>query len=303
MSALGPRLALLALTALSPALALGDAPPQRSARTTAPVEPRAPGSPLLGEAALEPGDRARLAVDAARGRATDPAAFGALDELERGLRALGPSRDGGYGVTARLRRLGARALLPMIARLALTGPTGVELDEPRRLALTVGLLEALGALRDERARPVFEAAAKLEDAPLDVLRAAAGALARLAADRDLARLDRLARSGGPRRLVAIQALGSCRRLATVAVLEARLSAATDEPTARAVVRALGDVGNAWAWITPRRAASGEAGATRAAARRALASARSAWPTLAPEIERSAWLVDPPPEAARARGAR
>ncbi|MCC6217380.1 MAG: hypothetical protein IT376_21155 [Polyangiaceae bacterium] len=287
------QLALAALAVALPGIARGDAGrPVPGAVATGPAQARpAPGSPLLGALAVPPGDRARLAAAIARERALNPAAFAALRALERSLGSIPAGRDGRLDVRAALRPLGHAAVLPVLERLALAGPEGEALDDPRREALATALLEAVGALRDERARPVLAAVVARAGGRLEEVRAAAGGLARLGADTDLELVARLARSGGARGRAGVEALGALRRPATIRTLEALLAEAGSEDDARAVVRAAGDAGNAWAWLTPALAGSGEGGRTRAAARALVERAARTWPGLAREAAKSARVID------------
>ena len=170
-----------------------------------------------------------------------------------------------------LRALGPAALLPMLSALAIEGPRRA-LSERERSALTAGMLEAVGRLRDPRSAPVLRAA--LEGASKDpvVKQAAAEALGRLCGDADLALLIKHAAAGDELRAAAIQGLGQCKRVESARHLASTLEAATDDATAAAAARALGLVGSSWAWKAMGPAAEATGLAVREVAARALIKA-------------------------------
>jgi len=165
-----------------------------------------------------------------------------------------------------LRALGAEGLLPMLDALAFDAPERGALTESEWTALTVGMLEAVGALRDPRSGPVLRAIFDGAASPR-VLSAAARAMGRLGGDAELAVLVE-ASDGDTRSLAAIQGLGECKRIESAKRLAALLARA-DEPRAAEIGAALGKVGSSWAWraMGPRAAAT--ALAVREVAARAL----------------------------------
>ncbi len=170
-----------------------------------------------------------------------------------------------------LRALGPAALLPMLSALAIEGPRRALSDRERR-ALTSGMLEAVGRLRDPRSTPVLRAA--LEGASKDpvVRRAAAEALGRLCGDADLALLIKHAAAGDELREASIHGLGQCKRVESARHLATTLESAADDATAVAAAGALGLVGSSWAWKAMGPAAEPTGLAVREIAARALVKA-------------------------------
>jgi hypothetical protein len=82
----------------------------------------------------------------------------------------------------------------------------------------------------------------------------------------------LAAAAGERRTAILTGMGQCRRAAAARLLAAELARNPNEQTKRALVEALREVGNSWAWQTPVIAASGEGLETRRVATEALTAA-------------------------------
>jgi hypothetical protein len=147
-------------------------------------------------------------------------------------------------VTQELMALGPDALMPMLEMLALREyPRTLTAEE--HTALQIGLLEAVGALRDRRAEPVLRAAFE-SMASEEAFRAAARGLGALCGDGEIALLSTHARTAGPRRTAALEGLGRCRRMESVQSLVTELDRATDEATVLAAAQALGTAGSSWA---------------------------------------------------------
>ncbi|MBI4702123.1 MAG: HEAT repeat domain-containing protein [Deltaproteobacteria bacterium] len=225
---------------------------------------------------LEPAARAALASSIQAERAAHPEAFSTLGRVDGHL----PS---GYGklrnpspklVGLELRRLGWPALLPMLDALAFQAPARRGATDAEQRALAVGMLDAVGRLRDARSRPVLESALRQRDD--EVVRAAALALGRLCDTgsfellRSAARGSDLARD--PRRLAAVAGLGECRRLGSARVLGAMMGATRDPVAAQALAEALGSVGSSWAWRAKGPKAEAESLAVRRLAAEALVRA-------------------------------
>jgi hypothetical protein len=143
-----------------------------------------------------------------------------------------------------LRHLKKKALLPMLEALAFDAPVRGSLADHEWRALKVGMLEAVGVLRDRRARPVLFAA--FDNAAHPVEQEAAGeAIGRLCDDASLAKLD--GALAGQKRNAAIAGLGQCRRVEAVQELADLLDAASDPTEAARIAEALGMLGSSWAW--------------------------------------------------------
>jgi hypothetical protein len=221
-----------------------------------------------GVAPLEAGERRALVENVDRARAGRPRAFARVAAVRARLLEHGGAPH--LSVTPQLRALGSTALWPMLGEIGLADAAGGELSPRARLTWRVGLLEAIGMLRDARARPVLVAILERRPAEYEIDRAAAEALARLGDDAAASTL--LALLGGPKQTAVLAGLGNCRRAVVAAELAVRLDARPEAAQALRLVRALRDVGNAWAWQTPSVQASGEEASVRPVAARALVDA-------------------------------
>ncbi|WP_324290000.1 hypothetical protein [Pyxidicoccus sp. MSG2] len=225
--------------------------------------------------------RAVLLEQIARARKERPEAFARMDSAVSRVRLLDSRKRGTLASTSPLfRELGPEALWPMVERLAFPSARaqeqaqGLEQDSAR-LALTVGLMEAAGELRDARLVPLWtELLETGADTRAPVLRAAAGALARMQTLDAAQTLIALSRQGGPRGEAAQEKLGECRRLVAVRALVDALAARPGPEEARRLARALGDAGSAWAWKTSGVSARSEEGPMRRLAAEALVRAYS-----------------------------
>jgi RNase P/RNase MRP subunit POP5 len=210
-------------------------------------------------------DRDALRAEIVRARTDSPLAF----ERVAGAPALAikfdARRHGRYAtITPHLKRLGPSALLPMLDALAFDGPARAGMSDGAWLTLRVGLLEAVGSLRDPRAVPVLEAILDQTSVEPEVTRAAAEALGRIGSDRAVRKLVAASRSQGARQRAIVQGMADCRRLAMARHIASWLQRKPDDPLALDLVKAMGSVGNAWAWKASTAHAS-EQDATRALA--------------------------------------
>ena len=201
-----------------------------------------------------------LTADIEGYRAKHPEAFEALanvkghkPEVYKALRNPIPTI-----VTRELRGLGPAALLPMLEALAFRAPARGDATDAEWDALTAGMLEAVGVLRDPRSGPVVAAVFEASAGRPLVAGAAARAMGRVGTDALLAGLTRHTGKADPLRFHAIQGLGELRRLESARHLTALLEGATDDATAQAVSDALGVLGSSWAWraLGPKQAATG-----------------------------------------------
>lgn len=151
------------------------------------------------------------------------------------------------GVSRELRAFGKDALLPMLNELAFEAPAKDGASDREWTALEVGLLDAVGVIRDARSAPVLHVAFEASAGAPDVAAAAARALGRLGGDAELALLLKHTAANDPLRLAAIEGLGECKRVEAAKELASIFSATNDETTAKIAARALGAVGSSWAW--------------------------------------------------------
>lgn len=204
---------------------------------------------LLAALLAAPVAKADLAADVAEARARVPQVFRAVNDVVTHAEELDArSRAPGLPLTPRLRALGPNALFPMLEVLERGLPP---MAPSARDALRVGLLEAVGSIRDARAVPVLERELARATTPSHV-RGAATALARIGTDPALtvlARAELAAKKSDPeRQRLILEGLHDCRREAAAKLLASRLAEpGVGDGLARVLVRSLGGVGNAWAW--------------------------------------------------------
>jgi hypothetical protein len=213
------------------------------------------------------------AIDA--DRAAHPELYDALRRVH-GLRpeVYKQRRNPQPSVGPELRRLGAAAFLPMVDALAFHAPVLENGSPVEQTALVVGMLDAVGVLRDSRAgvvlRAVFEGGPAAREPR--VADAAAEALGRLCGDVELGAIGAHASTGDALRGAAIKGLGECRRVESAERLASMLASATSDDDARSIAMALGVVGSSWAWKAMGPAAEAQGLAVRSTAARALVEA-------------------------------
>lgn len=249
---------------LSLALALATTTAQASAAGLA-----------LDASELSAKSRATLKADIEKARIETPDLFRQVyDVAKRAGELDAASRRPGAPLTMHFKVLGPRALMPMLELLAFEGHEPANLTPIARAALRVGLLEAVGIIRDARAVPVLARVA-VHERDVDTTRASADALGRIGTDEAygalVAALESAEKSPSSERVHALLAgVGSSRRLDGTTLLAKRLDARPDAVTAKALAKALGTAGNAWAWKTLASRAS-EAAVRETAARSLLAA--------------------------------
>jgi len=228
---------------------------------------------LIGPDKLPEKDRAALVAAVSTAKAEKASAFEAVARLREDMPALDAQKHGRFvPVAAILKGLGRDALLPMLNELAIDGQKRGEWNDSTWTAWRVGLLEAVGMLRDGRAAPVLVAVLDSSEESFDVVRAAASAFGKLGTDAAANKLVALAKTSGPKQKAVLAGMGDCRRTLVAEALAAALSGEKNAETAAIVARSLGNVGSSWAWKTPIVASSGEENAVRSAAAKALLGA-------------------------------
>ena len=222
---------------------------------------------VLGTKNLKAKDRSALKAEITKHRAANPTIYSKLaqapkmaiemDEMKRGRAA---------SITLALSGLGKEALFPMLEMLAVDGPPRGKMGDSAWTTLRVGLIEAVGLIRDSRAKPVLNAILDRET-DFELVRASAEALGRIGDDASAKKLVRLASVSSVKQAPVLMALGECRRTVAAQAL-AKLSNTRDEGQLRIVLKSLGTVGNAWAWQTPDISKTGEGDQVRAIAAKA-----------------------------------
>lgn len=217
---------------------------------------------------LKAKDRMALKAEVAKARGQNAAVFAKVAEAPKlAIEADQMKRGRVASIMLPLQALGKDALFPMLEMLALDGPTRGKMTDSTWTTLRVGLIEAVGLIRDTRATPVLNAILDREN-DFEVMRAAAEALGRIGDDASAKKLARLATTNNPKQAAVVSALGECRRTVAASAL-AKLINTKDEAQLLIVAKSLGAVGNAWAWQTPDVAKTGEGAQVRGIAARAL----------------------------------
>lgn len=224
---------------------------------------------IIGDTDLPAGARASLSEQIALARKANPGPFAAVASVRANVAKMDAQKRGRMApVSLVLKPIGDAAVLPLIEQAAFVGDRG-DLSDSAWLAWQVGVIDAIGNLRDTRALPVLEAALK-RHSDAQLVRATAAALGKLGTEPAAKVLLDAARDSA--RAEAVRAaMGNCRRLIIAQALAAFADAERDERAAASLAKALGEVGNAWAWATPavRDAAPAEEGAVRDVAATAL----------------------------------
>ncbi len=211
-------------------------------------------------AQLGPADRAALQHAVMADRLARPAAYD-LVAAARGCRPDGwkVARNPTPVCSREMRALGPAGLLPMLSALALDWQpdasrlsSAPELRSKEEQAMLVAMVDAVGILRDTRARPVLLALWKLAadrrevQLPIEransVSRVVAEALGRLGGAVELQALQAHLRAEDPLYNAAIAGLGWCKRTDSAQLLVSALAGAKDDATQRWIVAAMGDAG-------------------------------------------------------------
>ena len=219
----------------------------------------------MNAAQLGPADRAALQHAVMADRLARPAAYD-LVAAARGCRPDGwkAARNPTPVCSREMRALGPAGLLPMLNALALDWQpdtsrlsSAPELRSKEEQAMLVAMVDAVGILRDTRARPVLLALWKLaadrRDAQLPIERAnsvsrvVAEALGRLGGAVELQALQAHLRAEDPLFNAAIAGLGWCKRTDSAQLLVNALATAKDDATQRWIVAAMGTLASSWSW--------------------------------------------------------
>lgn len=169
-----------------------------------------------------------------------------------------------------LSRLGNDALMPMLESLAFDASQR-ELAANEREALTVGMLFAVGKIRDAKASPVLRAVFESQTSSTAIATEAAVALGKLCGDAEREALKAQLGEGKPLRQAAVAGLAECRNADAVTLL-APIAKDTSSAIRIQAVKSLGTVGSSWAWRTHGEDKQAEALAVRNAAATALLEA-------------------------------
>lgn len=205
-------------------------------------------------------DRAVFLASVAEAKARSPRTFEAVARVRAELPSLDAKKRGPIApIASRFSHLGPDAFAALAERIV---EDDASLSGTARRAWRVGLIEALGALRDPRSVEVL--APLLDDSDELVVRVAAEAVGKSGDEKLLvSRFDREA---------VVAGAGTCRTRGMASALAAVVARRASPALVKAAVRALGDVGSSWAWKTGKVPAASEEGEVRAIAAAALVDA-------------------------------
>jgi len=192
----------------------------------------------------------RLAVHTlvAESRVSEPEAFSRVAAVWRALPAADASTRGRLAaMSPALAAIGREALPALLERLVLADPGRGELTRSAWLAWRIGLIDAVGRLRDQRASAVLEALLARTELESEVRRAAAAALARLETDEAATVLVELSRLDGEAGLAVLAGMGHCRRVEVAKRLAEALGAAQSFEETHTVARSLATAASGPVW--------------------------------------------------------
>lgn len=240
---------------------------------------------------LDAKSRAELTAQIAAAKQQTPELFtSAFDIAQRAGELDAAGRTPGIPLTRHFRNLGPRAYYPLMELLVFDAHAPAGLSDSATSALRLGVIEAIGQIREARAVPFL---ARLLDArDVATVEAAAAGLAKIGNDDALTALTsaavRAKAAEGPRERAILAGMHDCRRERAARFLADRLRERPEAETARVIVKSLGGVGNRWAWTTL--AARTEEAATRTLAAEALVTAFVAYADDVRESSAKAMLV-------------
>lgn len=254
-----------------------------------------PRGNVIAPDALDAESRATLEQAIATARVNDAEAFIRFADVRDAIAELDANKRGRLApVPSILKRLGKRALLPMLEMLAFDAPARGELTETAWIALRAGTIEAVGDHMDPRAAPVLYAILDSAETEYYVVRATAESIGLYGTDRAMKRLIDEAQTPGPKQFGVLAGMGACRRASVATALATALASSKDARTTQMLVNSLADVGNSYVWTIPAVAKRGEGDEARATAAAALVSAfkyQSAY--LRKKVSNAIMVVDAP----------
>ena len=220
------------------------------------------------------------------------AEFAAVNQLREEMPELDARKRGRLAVVGTtLDLLGPNALFPMLEELLEDKPFANQSPSVRQ-GWRVGLLFAVGRLRDDRARPVLEKVVR-EENDTWVLKAAAEALGKLQDERSASVLIAESQGSSARSEAILEGMAHCRRLVVTQYLVSRLAQATKESERHALIESLRDHGNAWAWKTDVVANSGEGEEVRNLSAEALFNVYMSHPSDRVQVQKALLIIDAP----------
>ncbi len=200
-----------------------------------------------------------------------------------------------------LKALGRDALVPMLEALAFdASQPGLSADEKE--ALVIGMISAVGEIRDARSTPVLAAILDAQPGSTPAALAAARALGKACGSSErqilISKVD-----GEKLRAAAVQGLGECRTLDSAKAIAKVAKSSADGETRKSAVRALGVVGSSWAWAAEGKADDDEALEVRTLASNTLIDIFVADVNLRTDSKRAVLKCEAPNALERVRAAK
>lgn len=196
---------------------------------------------------IAPANRSSLSQEIAAFKAAQPALRAKVRDVQNVKpEVYNKARNPKPEASRELRLLGKDALVPMLEALAFdASQPGLAANE--REALKLGMISAVGHLKDSRSVPVLAAILDDQTESSEAAYAAANALGMVCDSAASKLLDEKAQAGSKVRMAALSGLGECRKLESAKTLTAALRGAKDDATRSLAVKSLGTIGSSWAW--------------------------------------------------------
>lgn len=223
-------------------------------------------------------------------RKAHAAEFAAVKQLREEMPELDARKRGRIApVGTTLDLLGPNAVWALMDDLIQDKPFANQRPSVRQ-GWRIGVLHALGRLRNPVARPVLERVVS-QESDTWVLRTAAEALGKLQDQEAAEFLIKASAGEGARAEAVLEGMAHCRRLVVTEYLVSRIEQAKADSEKRALVESLRDHANAWAWKTDVVAASGEGEQVRNLSAAALIRTYAKEPQLEKELRKAILIVD------------
>jgi hypothetical protein len=204
---------------------------------------------VLDKSQLAAAQLQTLQREIGKAKAKNPKAFEQIAKAPTMAAEADETRRGPYAsITRPLAAVGPDGAMAMLEMLAVDGPPRGKMTSAAWTALQVSLIEAVGLLRDARSRTVLTAIVD-KTSEHELVRAAAEALGRLGDDASAKYLAKKVKRTGAKQVAILGGIGECRRSVAADALASVAKATKDPVVALSVIRALGSIGNAWAWQT------------------------------------------------------
>lgn len=209
------------------------------------------GGLMVSASELDERSAQLIASEVSRAKERSPDVFTKVERLAADMPRLDAMKRGRVApISPMLKALGPDAAWAALATLALEAPVGPELAPSAAYAYRLGLIETIGMARLDAALPVLAVIVEKQELDTGLVRASAEAIARLGSDAAVELLvRRAAAETKERQLAVLSGMGDSRRLKATDVIASALASERDEARAAALIKALTNAGNAWAWRT------------------------------------------------------